>query len=107
MAVTRIPIPKWATTSQTDERLELSLAEIDLAVRTVNCLEDRGIFTAEDLLKCTPEELLEIPNFGGKTLETVYEALETIGFCRTAAQPTERPNLSVCGQPDDFALLSD
>ncbi len=107
MAVTRIPIPKWASTPQTDERLELSLAEIDLAVRTVNCLEDRGIFTAEDLLKCTPEELLEIPNFGAKTLGTVYDALEKIGFYRTAVPPAEEPDLSVHGRPGNFVLLSE
>ena len=107
MAITRIPIPEWAATPQTDQRLELSLAEIDLAVRTVNCLEDRGIFTLEDLLKCTAEELLEIPNFGAKTLATVYDALEKVGFHRAAVRPTERPNLSVNDRPGDFALLSD
>ncbi len=107
MAVTRIPIPQWAATPQTDERLERSLAEVDLAVRTVNCLEDRGIFTVEDLLKCTAEELLEIPNFGGKTLDTVYEALAQIGFDRATAQPTDQPNLQVVSAPGDFALLSE
>ena len=45
MAVTRIPIPAWAKTQEADERLALSLSEIDLIVRTVNCLEDEGIFT--------------------------------------------------------------
>jgi len=107
MAVTRIPIPKWAATPETDERLERSLAEVDLAVRTVNCLEDRGIFTIEDLLKCTAEELLEIPNFGAKTLDTVYDALEEIGFGRATARPTEQPDLQVVSAPGDFALLSE
>jgi DNA-directed RNA polymerase subunit alpha len=64
MAVTRIPIPDWAKTQKTDARLELSLAEIELAVRTVNCLEDEGIFTVQDLLERTPQRLLEIPNLG-------------------------------------------
>ena len=75
MAVTRIPIPAWATTQKTDNRLELSLSEIDLVVRTVNCLEDHGIFTIEDLLNSTPKQLLEIPNLGEKTLDTIYAAL--------------------------------
>ena len=60
------------------------LSEIDLIVRTVNCLDDEGIFTVQDLLNCTPERLLEIPNLGEKTLETVYGALAKIGFHRTA-----------------------
>jgi DNA-directed RNA polymerase subunit alpha len=64
------------------QRLEMSTAEIGLSVRTTNCLEERGIFTVRDLLNCTPEDLLEISNFGEKTLEEVYEALNKIGFER-------------------------
>ena len=41
VAVTRIPIPAaWAKVNKTDERLALSLSEIDLSVRTVNFLEE-------------------------------------------------------------------
>lgn len=64
------------------QKLEMSTAEIGLSVRTTNCLEERGIFTVQDLLKCTPERLLGISNFGEKTLEEVYKALEGIGFYR-------------------------
>ena len=80
MAVTRIPIPTWLKTQHADERLEMSLAEIDLAVRTLNGLEEAGIFTVGDVLECTPERVLEIPNFGEKTLATIYTALEAIDF---------------------------
>jgi DNA-directed RNA polymerase subunit alpha len=72
MAVTRIPLPDWARTQRADDRLEMSLAETDLHVRTVNCLEDESIFTVKDLLACTPERLMEIPNFGVKTLQMVW-----------------------------------
>ena len=68
-------------------RLEMSTAEIGLSVRTTNCLEERGIFTVEDLLHCTRDDLLEISNFGEKTLEEVYRALESIGFYRNGRQP--------------------
>ena len=64
------------------QKLEMSTAEIGLSVRTTNCLEERGIFTVQDLLKCTPDRLLGISNFGEKTLEEVYKALESIGFYR-------------------------
>ena len=57
----------------------------------MNCLEDEGIFTVRDLLNCTPERLLEISNLGEKTIETIYEALEKIGFHRKSVR--------------DFALL--
>ena len=80
---TRIPL------SSADEqakdmlgRLEMSTAEIGLSVRTTNCLEERGIFTVSDLLQCTREDLLSISNFGEKTLDEVYKALEGIGFYR-------------------------
>jgi DNA-directed RNA polymerase subunit alpha len=45
-------------------------------------LEEKGIFTVRDLLNTTKSELLSISNFGEKTLEEVYKALEAIGFCR-------------------------
>ncbi len=97
MAVTRIPIPAWARTHDVDDRLELSLSEIDIIVRTVNCLEEEGIFTVRDLLNCTPQRLLEIPNLGEKTLGTIYAALEKLGFC-CANRPEEK-------QKDGYALL--
>jgi DNA-directed RNA polymerase subunit alpha len=105
MAVTRIPIPAWAKTQKTDNRFDLSLSEIDLVVRTVNCLEDNGIFTVQDLLNSTPRQLLEIPNLGEKTLETIYSALEKIGFYRPGRQP-ETP-VQVQLPPKGFALLED
>jgi len=64
------------------DKLEMSTAEIGLSVRTTNCLEERGIFTVNDLLHSTRDDLLSISNFGEKTLEEVYKALEGIGFYR-------------------------
>jgi DNA-directed RNA polymerase subunit alpha len=85
---TRIPLSRAEEESRSmQERLELSTAEIGLTVRTTNCLEERGIFTVRDLLNCTREDLLGISNFGEKTLEEVYVALEGIGFYRPARQP--------------------
>ncbi len=80
---TRIPLIEADEQRRTmTERLEMSTAEIGLSVRTTNCLEERGIFTVRDLLNCTRKDLLEISNFGEKTLEEVYTALETVGFYR-------------------------
>ena len=83
--MTRIPIPVGlGQTEKLGDRLEMSTAEIGLSVRTTNCLEERGIFTVDHLLNCTPDDLLAISNFGEKTLEEVYTALESIGFLRKA-----------------------
>lgn len=80
---TRIPIDRaQAQLDELKDRLEMSTAEIGLAVRTTNCLEEKGVFTVNDLLHCTREDLLSISNFGEKTLEEVYKALENVGFFR-------------------------
>jgi DNA-directed RNA polymerase subunit alpha len=81
--MTRIPLNRAFEESQdVRQRLEMSTAEIGLAVRTTNCLEERGVFTVNDLLHCTRDDLLSISNFGEKTLEEVYKALENVGFYR-------------------------
>jgi DNA-directed RNA polymerase subunit alpha len=80
---TRIPLrTQDSKAKEYAEKLEMSTAEIGLTVRTTNCLEERGIFTVNDLLHCTRDELLSISNFGEKTLEEVYKSLEGIGFYR-------------------------
>ena len=86
--MTRIPLNRSHEDSlDLNERLDMSTAEIGLSVRTTNCLEERGIFTVQDLLNCTREDLLSISNFGEKTLEEVYKALESIGFFRENRKP--------------------
>ena len=86
--MTRVPINRSHEASRDMVgRLEMSTAEIGLTVRTTNCLEERGIFTVDDLLHSSREDLLSISNFGEKTLEEVYKALEGIGFYRPTRQP--------------------
>ena len=86
--MTRVPLDRSHEESQSlNARLEMSTAEMGLSVRTTNCLEERGIFTVQDLLNCTREDLLSISNFGEKTLEEVYKALESIGFFRDNRKP--------------------
>ncbi len=80
----RIPYKNLTQSDEMAEKLEMSTAEIGLSVRTTNCLEEKGIFTVHDLLNCTRADLLSISNFGEKTLEEVYRALEKIGFYRSS-----------------------
>jgi len=89
---TRIPLRTTDTQAKDmADKLEMSTAEIGLTVRTTNCLEDRGIFTVNDLLHCTRDDLLSISNFGEKTLEEVYKALESIGFFRPGGHEPATP----------------
>ena len=92
MSQTRIPLSQAEEHARLlRERLELSTAEIGLTVRTTNCLEERGIFTVRDLLRSTPKELLSISNFGEKTLEEVYIALDRIGYPRPNRRAVSTP----------------
>jgi DNA-directed RNA polymerase subunit alpha len=86
---TRIRLSTADSARDLAEKLEMSTAEIGLSVRTTNCLEDRGIFTVNDLLHRTRDDLLGITNFGEKTLEEVYVALEGIGFYRKSRRSRE------------------
>ena len=89
--MSRVPLNRaYEATQDMKERLEMSTAEIGLAVRTTNCLEERGVFTVNDLLHCTREDLLSISNFGEKTLEEVYKALESVGFYRPGRQADQQ-----------------
>ena len=88
MSRTRIPLSREEERLRLmSQRLEMSTAEIGLTVRTTNCLEEKGIFTVRDLLNSSPETLLSIANFGEKTLEEVYLALEKIGYNREWRKP--------------------
>ena len=88
--MTRIPLNRMhQENQQLLDRLEMSTAEIGLSVRTTNCLEEKGIFTVQDLLNCTRDDLLSISNFGEKTLEEVYSSLEAIGFLRRSRRLVE------------------
>lgn len=93
---TRIPLNTVENgADELREKLEMSTAEIGLSVRTTNCLEERGIFTVQDLLAQRREDLLSISNFGEKTLEEVYHALEEFGFYRPSKQPARMEAISV------------
>ncbi|MBN71641.1 MAG: hypothetical protein CME32_20465 [Gimesia sp.] len=63
-----------------DRRLELeletALADSDMSVRTVNCLEEHKVHSIGDLVKKKQEELLSIPNFGDKTLQECIDLLD-------------------------------
>ena len=84
---TRIPLrPEVVEQEERNRKLSLSTAEIGLQLRTTNCLEEQGIYTVRDLVNSDVNRLLAISNFGGKTLEEVFLALEKIGFYRKSRQ---------------------
>ena len=63
-----------------EEKLNQSLAELNLSVRATNCLESEGINTVRDLVVRTEDQLLQVRNFGETTLVEVRERLGAIGL---------------------------
>lgn len=63
-----------------EEKLNQSLAELNLSVRATNCLESEGINTIKDLVTRSEDQLLQVRNFGETTLVEVRERLSAIGL---------------------------
>jgi DNA-directed RNA polymerase subunit alpha len=64
----------------TETKLAMSLAELDLSVRAMNCLESENITTVRDLVSRSESQLLDVRNFGETTLEEVKQKLADIGL---------------------------
>lgn len=60
--------------------LEMSIEELDLSVRSYNCLKRAGINTVEDLACKTEEEMMKVRNLGKKSLEEVLNKLAELGL---------------------------
>ena len=60
--------------------LYMSIEELDLSVRPLNCLKRAGIFTVEDLIRKTEDEMLKVRNLGRKSLDEVIEKLNKLGL---------------------------
>lgn len=60
--------------------LEMSIEELELSVRSYNCLKRAGINTVEDLTNKTEEEMMKVRNLGRKSLEEVIHKLEALGL---------------------------
>ncbi len=60
--------------------LEMTIEEMDLTVRSYNCLKRAGIHTVEDLTKKTEEDMLKVRNLGKKSLDEVIYKLESYGL---------------------------
>lgn len=56
--------------------LEMSIEDLDLSVRSYNCLKRAGIHTVEDLTKKSEEDMLKVRNLGRKSLEEVIKKLQ-------------------------------
>ena len=60
--------------------LEMTIEELDLSVRSFNCLKRAGINTVEDLISKSEDDMMKVRNLGRKSLEEVIQKLDSLGF---------------------------
>lgn len=60
--------------------LEMTIEELDLSVRSFNCLKRAGINTVEDLTNKTEEDMMKVRNLGRKSLDEVVLKLKSLGY---------------------------
>ena len=66
-----------------DSALAMTIEELDLSVRSFNCLKRAGINTVEDLVNKSEDEMMKVRNLGRKSLEEVMAKLDSLGFTLT------------------------
>ncbi|AWI10873.1 MULTISPECIES: DNA-directed RNA polymerase subunit alpha [Bacillaceae] len=65
---------------QKEKVLEMTIEELDLSVRSYNCLKRAGINTVQELANKTEEDMMKVRNLGRKSLEEVKAKLEELGL---------------------------
>lgn len=66
--------------NNTEKVLEMTIEELDLSVRSYNCLKRAGINTVEELIRKSEEEMMKVRNLGKKSLEEVQNKIAELGL---------------------------
>ena len=66
--------------AQRDKVLEMTIEELDLSVRSFNCLKRAGINTVADLVNTTEEDMMKVRNLGRKSYEEVVKKMADMGL---------------------------
>ena len=66
--------------SKKEKVLEMTIEDLDLSVRSYNCLKRAGINTVEDLVNKSEEDMMKVRNLGRKSLEEVINKLDSLGL---------------------------
>ena len=66
--------------NEKEKVLEMNIDELELSVRSYNCLKRAGINTVEELCSKTPEDMMKVRNLGRKSLEEVLGKLKELGL---------------------------
>ncbi|MBR6252929.1 MAG: hypothetical protein IKR04_03725 [Clostridia bacterium] len=66
--------------SRKNKILEMTIEELDLSVRAYNCLRRAGIFTVQDLIDMTEDDMMKVRNLRRESFEEVKEKLFSLGL---------------------------
>ena len=66
--------------SKKEKILEMNIEDLDLSVRSYNCLKRAGINTVEELVQRDEDEMMKVRNLGRKSLEEVQQKLAQLGL---------------------------
>ncbi len=77
-----VAMPKMVEKDETtpEKTLEMTIEDLDLSVRSFNCLKRAGIHTVEDLVNKTESEMMKVRNLGRKSFEEVMQKLASLGY---------------------------
>ena len=78
--VTDVEIMVEKEEDQKEKMLEITIEELDLSVRSYNCLKRASINTVEELIQKTEEDMMKVRNLGKKSLEEVQTKLASLGL---------------------------
>ena len=74
------PVLQDTTDGGQERKLETTIEELELSVRSFNCLKRAGINTVADLISRSEDEMMKVRNLGRKSFEEVKEKLQSLGF---------------------------
>ena len=70
----------WLKKVNPEKVLDMTIEELDLSVRSFNCLKRASINTVGNLINKTEDEMMKVRNLGRKSLEEVINKLDSLGF---------------------------
>ena len=73
-------VPVENTSGKTEKTLDMNIEDLDLSVRSYNCLKRASVNTVGDLVEKTEDEMMKVRNLGRKSLEEVIQKLESLGL---------------------------
>ena len=95
--------PAERAMNQMNEVLNRSVEELELSVRSYNCLKNANIQTIGDLVQKSESEMLRTKNFGRKSLNEIKEILAGLGLSfGMKFDPQGRSGRPACRPPSDF-----